>query len=225
MGRVCVGLSPCAGGKLEAGARSCAAPDITGWAALTLGFGLIVTVQGFETSRYLGATYEAGTRIRSMRLAQTLATAIYLVYIVLIAYTFRPDEVALTETAIVDMMRAAAPILPALLVAAALAAQFSAAVADTGGSGGLIAEVSGGRVTPKQAYILVLGIGIALTWSADVFEIISYASRAFAAYYAVQAAIAAWRGWHRSGGRGRTALFAGLALLGVAITVFGEPVE
>ena len=28
-------------------------------------------------------------------------------------------------------------------------------------------------------------LGVALTWRADVFEIISYASRAFAAYYAM----------------------------------------
>ena len=49
------------------------APQVTGWAAFTLMGGLIVTVQGFETSRYLGGTYDAGMRIRSMRLAQMLA--------------------------------------------------------------------------------------------------------------------------------------------------------
>ncbi|MEK9751843.1 MAG: hypothetical protein VW338_01335 [Rhodospirillaceae bacterium] len=37
------------------------------WRAMTLGFGLIVTVQGFETSRYLGDEYDATTRNRSMR--------------------------------------------------------------------------------------------------------------------------------------------------------------
>jgi len=34
-----------------------------GWASITLAFGLIVTVQGFETSRYLGQEYDAPTRI------------------------------------------------------------------------------------------------------------------------------------------------------------------
>jgi amino acid transporter len=33
-----------------------APPSLSGWAALTLMFGLLVTVQGFETSRYLGVT-------------------------------------------------------------------------------------------------------------------------------------------------------------------------
>lgn len=207
-----------AAGRLHAGA-----PTVTGWAALTLGFGLIVTVQGFETSRYLGEEYDAATRIRSMQWAQGLSTLIYLAYIALVAYAFEPDSIALSETAIVDMMAAVAPILPALLVAAALAAQFSAAVADTGGSGGLIAELSGHRLSPKQAYVVVAAIGVTLTWVADVFQIIAYASRAFAAYYAVQAGIAAISA--RKPAPFRAGLYATLALLGVAIALFGQPVE
>lgn len=204
-----------ADGRLHLGAHS-----VTGFAALTLAFGLIVTVQGFETSRYLGNTYDAKTRIVSMQWAQLLATAIYMVYIAFVAYAFEPSGEALKETAIVDMMAVVAPVLPALLVAAALAAQFSAAVADTGGSGGLIAELSRRRITPKQAYLVVGAIGLALTWLSDVFSIISYASRAFAAYYAVQAFIAARTatGWRRI-------LFAGLAILGLAIAIFGQAVE
>ncbi len=111
-------------------------PQISGWAALTLGFGLIVTVQGFETSRYLGATYDTDTRVRSMKWAQWLSAAIYMTYIVLITYTFARDDLLFSETAIVEMMGVITPVLPLLLVAAALAAQFSAAVADTSGSGG-----------------------------------------------------------------------------------------
>ena len=200
-------------------------PRLGGWAAVTLGFGLIVTVQGFETARYLGETYDAPTRIRAMRLAQGLATAIYMIYIALLAYTFRADHVPLTETAIIGLMEQVAPILPVLLVAAALSAQFSAAVADTAGSGGLVAELTRGRVSSRQSYALLVGVGIVLTWSADVFQIISYASRAFAAYYALQAAIAAVAAWRRPGHRGRAAGFAMMAVLGVAITLFGQPVE
>ncbi|MGP1685151.1 MAG: hypothetical protein ACTS8S_22735, partial [Giesbergeria sp.] len=51
-------------------------PRLTGWPAVTLAFGLIVTVQGFETSRYLGAEYDTATRAGSMRLAQWISTAI-----------------------------------------------------------------------------------------------------------------------------------------------------
>ena len=91
--------------------------QVSGWSALTLVFGLIVTVQGFETSRYLGDTYDAKTRIRSMKLAQILSAVIYVVYIVLLVYAFVPGTIELDETAIIGMMQIVAPILPVLLVA------------------------------------------------------------------------------------------------------------
>lgn len=200
-------------------------PGLSGWPAVTLAFGLIVTVQGFETARYLGETYDARTRIRAMQLAQGLATLIYMIYICLLAFDFPTDKVALTETAIIDLMQLVAPILPALLVAAALAAQFSAAVADTAGSGGLVAELTGGRISSRQSYALLVATGILLTWSADVFQIISYASRAFAAYYALQAAIAALAARGRPGATWRVPVFSVLTLLGLAIVIFGTPVE
>ncbi|MEZ5729336.1 MAG: hypothetical protein R3E48_15885 [Burkholderiaceae bacterium] len=195
----------------------------TGWDAMALTAGLLVTVQGFETSRYLGATYDAGTRIRSMRLAQWVSSAIYLVYIALTALVFGRGHEALSETAIIDMMSVVAPILPALLVAAALSAQFSAAIADTGGSGGLFTELSGNRIRPRHAYAMLVALGLVLTWRANVFEIIAYASRAFALYYALQAAIAAIAAW-RSRRLARVALFGAAALLGMAIAVFGEAI-
>ena len=64
------------------------APSVHGISGLTLAFGLIVTVQGFETSRYLGLAYDAQTRIQSMRVAQWLSAAIYMVYVVLLTYSF-----------------------------------------------------------------------------------------------------------------------------------------
>ena len=194
-------------------------PRLTGWPAITLAFGLIVTVQGFETSRYLAAEYSAETRIRSMRVAQLLSTAIYMIYIGLLAFLFPPKTVPLNETTIIDMMGIVAPILPVLLVAAALSAQFSAAVADTNGSGGLIAELSRGRISPRVGYTLLVGIGLLLTWTANVFEIISYASRAFALYYALQSAIAASVAWHQPGHRIRSLLFVALTILGAAEAV------
>lgn len=212
-------------GKAEAGALIFNPPERTGWSAMTLAFGLIVTVQGFETSRYLGDDYDSPTRIQSMRWAQWTSTLIYMSYILLLAFVFERGELALSETAIVSMMGVVAPVLPALLVAAALAAQFSAAVADTSGSGGLFAEVTKRRVSPRQAYAILVGVGLILTWSANLFEIISYASRAFAGYYMLQAAIAALTSW-RAGGQGwRSLLFAALAIVGLLIVIFGEPVE
>jgi hypothetical protein len=199
-------------------------PSVHGISALTLAFGLIVTVQGFETSRYLGLSYDAATRIQSMRLAQWLSALIYMVYVVLLTYSFAADAVPRSETAIIDLMRQVAWILPPLLVAAALSAHFSAAVADTSGSGGLVRELSAGRLPERRAYVLVAAVGLALTWWLHVFEIIALASRAFALYYAMQAAIAAMA--LRQQGR-RLPMWGafGLALLGCLIAVFGRAVE
>ena len=199
-------------------------PSVHGLSALTLAFGLIVTVQGFETSRYLGRAYDAATRMRSMRIAQWLSTVIYMVYVVLLTYSFAADAVPHSETAIIDMMREVAWVLPGLLVAAALSAQFSAAVADTSGSGGLVRELSAGRVPERRAYVVLTLIGVALTWWLNVFEIIALASRAFALYYAIQAAIAAMA----LKAQGRIPAMSGavaLAIIGLLIAVFGQAVE
>lgn len=215
-----VGLVIYFSGQVRDGALVLNAAQQTGWGAVTLGFGLIVTVQGFETSRYLGEEYDAAMRIRSMRLAQIIATLIYMIYIGLLAYAFPVGRMELNETAIIDLMEVVAPVLPVLLVAAALAAQFSAAVADTAGSGGLVHELTGGRIKPRVAYAVLVGFGLMLTWVADVFQIIAYASRAFALYYALQAMLAAMA----AKGSKKVAFWA-LAALGLAVAIFGQPVE
>ena len=201
------------------------APTQTGWAGLTLAFGLIITVQGFETSRYLGDEYKASMRIRSMRYSQWLSAAIYMVYVLLLSYAFDARSVPLTETAIVDMMRVVSIVLPALLVVAALSAQFSAAIADTSGAGGLVEELSGRRVSPRIAYLILVLIGLGFTWFIDIFEIITYASKAFAFYYALQCAIAAVGAVREAKKPVTGVMYAAYALLALAVLVFGQPVE
>ncbi|MCB1492571.1 MAG: hypothetical protein KDJ77_12385 [Rhodobiaceae bacterium] len=220
-----VGLALFFGEKADTDTLVLNPPSLTGWAGVTLAFGLIITVQGFETSRYLGYTYDAPMRIGSMRLAQWIATAIYMTYMLLLGYVFGAGELKLDETAIIDMMARVAPVLPMLLVAAALSAQFSAAIADTGGSGGLIEELTRNRVSPRLAYALLSGIGLVMTWTLHVFEIIAYASRAFAFYYALQALIAASTAWREKRGRVRAAGFAALAVFGFVILLFGTAAE
>jgi amino acid transporter len=67
IGGLLCGLAIHFGDTAQNGALTFNAASVTGWSAVTLIFGLIVTVQGFETSRYLGRHYDAQTRIRSMR--------------------------------------------------------------------------------------------------------------------------------------------------------------
>ena len=197
---------------------------IGGWQGIALAAGLLVTVQGFETSRYLGQDYDAPTRILSMCLAQGVSGAIYMLYILLLSYVFPAGTLVLSETAIIDLMEIVAPILPLLLIAAAISTQFSAAVADTGGSGGLIAELTRGRISTRAGYAVLVTIGLILTWAMSLFEIISYASRAFALYYAIQALIAA-KGAMIKAKPGKAMAFAGLGLAGFAIALFATAVD
>lgn len=197
----------------------------SGWHAFALACGLLITVQGFETSRYLGAAYPAALRVRTMRWAQALSAAIYIAYIGLVGLAFDAGTVPHRETAIIGMMAPVAPWLPALLVAAALAAQFSAAVADTNGCGGLAAEMSGGRLRARVAYAMLVGCALWLTWTSDIYAIISHASRAFAIYYALQCALAAVLA--RQAGRGalRTGGWATLAAAMTLAAAVGIPAE
>jgi hypothetical protein len=112
-----------------------------------------------------------------------------------------------------------------MLIAAALSAQFSAAIADTSGSGGLITEITKGRISSRSGYVILVVLGVGLTWSSNIFEIISYASRAFAFYYSIQAAIAAIIAYKKNTQSAQTYAFAILCLLGICITAFGKSVE
>ncbi len=183
--------------------------------------GCVILVQGFETSRFLGREYDAATRIRSMRRAQLLSTGIYVLFIALVLPHIHAGTVnAAAETAIIDIVGRVAGVLGPLLVLAALASQLSAAVADMGGAGGLLTELTGGRVPASMAYLGITLATLALTWSADIFAIIAFASRGFAAYYLMQCvlAVALARGqwWRQS-------LFALGALLALAVVVLGIP--
>lgn len=211
--------------QASAGSLVISPPQIQGWPAVTLAFGLIVTVQGFETSRYLADEYDAQTRIRSMQLAQWVSTLIYMIYIGLLTFLFAPDAVELSETAIIDMMKIVAPILPIFLIIAALSAQFSAAVADTSGSGGLFAELTRGRIPARLGYAVLVGIGLLLTWTLSVFEIIGYASRAFALFYAIQSLIAAKGALEHPRAPVKAILFLALFVLGIGISIFGTSIE
>lgn len=157
--------------------------------------GLLIIVQGFETSRYLGDEHPAALRIATMRSAQLVSAAIYLVFLSLATVLFHKGLTA-DVTAIIGMTRPLAAVLPILIAVAAIGSQFSAAVADSEGAGGLIEDITERKAPIRYAYFLILLVTVVLTWSTDVNQIIAYASRAFALYYTLQcivAAVVAWR--------------------------------
>jgi NADH:ubiquinone oxidoreductase subunit 6 (subunit J) len=98
-------------------------------------------------------------------------------------------------------------------------------VADTNGCGGLTQEMSRGRIHSRLAYTLLVAMALLLTWSANIYQIISYASRAFALYYALQCALASWTSHRRAGWNWRTIAFAALTSLMLAAAVLGVSVE
>lgn len=151
--------------------------------------GLLIVVQGFETSRFLGDKHSAEERISTMRFAQLLSTAIYLVFIGLVTVLFH-DGLGADVTAIVQMTRPVASVLPICISVAAIGSQFSAAVADNEGAGGLIEDITHRRLSVRYAYLLILIVTLLLTWETDVNQIIAYASRAFALFYALQCLVA-----------------------------------
>ncbi|GAA4104315.1 hypothetical protein [Zhongshania borealis] len=185
--------------------------------------GMLIIVQGFETSRYIGDEYSAETRVSSMRRAQWLSTLIYLLFIVLILPVAGHQQ-GLSETAIIQFGAQISWVLPPLLIIAALMSQFSAAVADTIGGGGLFSEASGHQIAPRRAYLLVTGLALAVTLLTDIFEVISLASRAFALYYLMQCLDALLLA-HKRKERGRSILYAGLAVLMLAVAALGIPAE
>jgi len=196
-----------------------------GWGSVRIAFGLIITVQGFETSRYLEEEHDAVTRIQTMKYAQWISAVIYILYIGLAAISFSISNIGPRETAIIQMTGHIASLLPILLVVAALAAQFSAAVADTNGGGGLMQEMSRGLVSSRVSYVILVVASIALTWMADIYEIISYASRAFAVYYGLQSMLAAFMSSRDSGMSFRTVGFALLAVFLFLVALLGVPAE
>ena len=153
--------------------------------------GVLLVVQGFETSRFLGEKYSPAVRVKSMRIAQLMSGALYIGSVLLlmpVVQSMNLIEINLAE--IVTALAPVAVVLPATLMIAALMSQFSAAVADTGGGGGLLSENSGRRLSTRIGYGCVCISAILLVWAVDLLQIITLASRAFAAYYFIQAILA-----------------------------------
>jgi hypothetical protein len=198
-----------------------------GWREIQIIFGLVILVQGFETSRYLGAAYDADLRARTMRRAQWIATAVYVAFILLVTPHFagRLPEAG-GETAIIDMLKPLGAIVAPLIILTSISSQVSAAVADMNGASGLIGARGDERLTVKWGYALTAAAAIGVTWAANIFEIITYASKAFVFYYGLQCATAALAAHKtKKGGVFITAIAAIGVAAAAAVILFGAPAE
>ena len=177
-------------------------------------FGLLIVVQGFEISRYLGDEYPAEQRIATMRASQIVSAAIYLVFLALTTILFHKGLGA-DVTAIIEMTKPVAVILPVLIAVAAIGSQFSAAVADDSGAGGLLEDITQKKLPVRYAYLLILLVTVTLTWATDVNAIIAYASRAFALFYMFQCVVAFLVAWQHKDLSQRTLRLVNFAFLAV----------
>ena len=191
--------------------------------------GILLVVQGFETSRFLGEKYSADIRVRSMRRAQLISGALYVVSVIALMPIVQHLDLANIQIAeIVSATGLAATALPLMLIVAAIMSQFSAAVADTVGAGCLASESSSGKLSTNRGYLLVSLFAILLIWTADLLEIISFASRAFALYYLLQcvvAVIASRHHYERRVHRLHRTQFATVATILALIVIFAIPAK
>ncbi len=191
--------------------------------------GMLLVVQGFETSRYLGGSYSADMRARTMLWAQGSSSVIYVLFVALVVpvLIYLPPGKA-DDTAIIEVSAYVAWILPFMLIFAALMSQLSAGIADTVGAGGLVAEETGNRVPERLAYPALIAFSIALIWLFDIFEVIAIASRTFAFYYMMQTVIGIIVTRKLLTGRKRSVQLIWFSLLAVIlalIVIFAIPAE
>jgi hypothetical protein len=200
-------------------------PPEGGAGSLPVLLGLLIVVQGFETSRYLGDAFDRGTRIRTMSKAQWVTAAIYLLFFLLLLPVLPAAMQGAGETSILALAATVGALLPAMPTAGAAASQFSSAVADTIGSSGLASGLAGERAGPRRAFPVLGAATLAMLWTTDIFGVIALASRAFAVYYVLQCLLAAAEVQFREGVSARAAGFAARAALAGAAAVFGVRAE
>jgi hypothetical protein len=185
-------------------------------AALVLG-GIVITVQGFETVRYLGDEFDAQTRVRASRLAQLVATSIYLGFVAVATPVMGLGTNAGPDHTLLDITGRIAPWIAIPLVLSAVLSQFSAAIADTAAADGNLRGLNRWFAGPRP-YLISGGAAIVLAAVVPTLTIVAIASRAFAGYYALQAVMA----MRTSLGIPRKSGFGALALLMLAVTAFAE---
>ncbi|MDH7974190.1 hypothetical protein QH494_18530 [Sphingomonas sp. AR_OL41] len=211
---------------MHLGTTATVPPARVSWQSVPMLLGLLITVQGFETSRYLGHAYGQMVRVRTMRHAQWIATVIYLAFLALLTPFLGAAARAEGVAGILDIMRSVAAPLGIFVLIGAVSSQLSAAVADSIGSGGLMNEVSRRRLSVPAAFAIASALAIAVVWLTDPFQVVAVSSRAFALFYAMQCGLALLVSWRT--GEGGWMMRTGASVIGIVClvaTAVGAPAE
>ncbi len=202
---------------------SFAVPKMTNlsvWQVLTIVSGTLIVVQGFETPRYMSEIYNPQIRVKASRWSQVISTGVYVIFVALSLPLAAALNGSFDDNSLLKMIGIASSLLVIPLIVAAVLSQFSAAVADMIAAAGSMAETTHHHIKQRWGYLIIGGGAIALTWSANTFEIVALASRAFAFYYMLQCLVAICVSSSRFQQTGMTLM---AVILGF-ITVFAVPV-
>ncbi len=184
---------------------------------LVLG-GIVITVQGFETVRYLGHEFGTETRVRASRVAQLVAASIYVGIVAVATPVMGIGTPAGADNTLLDITGRVAPLLALPLALSAVLSQLSAAVADTAAADGNLRALSTWTHGPRS-YLAIGVAAILLAATVPTYTIVAVASRAFAAYYALQAVLAL----RTSRGLSRRLGYGALAVVMAAVVVLARP--
>lgn len=186
---------------------------------LVLG-GIVITVQGFETVRYL-QHIDREERIAGCRLSQLISSVVYVLLVALATPLMGLGTSSGADRELLELVQRVAPLLALPLVLCAVLSQFSAATADTEASVGNLRVVGWAPLRGRRRYLLVGAAAAVLAATLGTSLIIVVASRAFAAYYALQCIVAL----RTSDGIWKRAGYGALALVMVAIALLARPAQ
>ncbi len=184
--------------------------------------GFFAIVQGFEAARYMGAYFGGQERVKTMRIAQVIASTVFVLLIALSLILFvqvKPDP---TGTAIFIVSSEVSVFLPFLILAAALGSQLSAIVNAVNSRSEMLIEEVGKGLPQKFTFPFILVPAIVVVLLTDVVSAVALASRVFAAYFLLQSFIAGRLAW-RAQKWGWVAFFAAIGAAMAVIAVFGIP--
>ena len=182
--------------------------------------GLFAIVQGFEAARYIGSRFPGELRITTMRIAQTIATVVFVALLAFVLILFVQVETDFDATAIFIVSDEVGDFMPWLILLAALGSQTSAIIGATmSRSDMMIDETS---ISRRATFVVLLGPAIAVFLLTDVPLAVSLASRVFAVYFVFQAVIA-WILARRVGNWAAVGGFTLIALVMATIAIFGLP--
>ena len=207
--------------RLREGASVLPPPGHLSLGTLPVLLGLLIVVQGFETTRFMGASFPAEIRIRAMRNAQAISAVVYIVFFLLLSPLFPELQKGDGVAAVISVSAAVAAILPLALTVAATGSQLSASVADSIGDVGLIRELTHGKVDARHAYVLIAVVGVGLLAATRVAGVIALASRAFALFHMLQCLVAWEAARKRPEDRRKSWAFLALAFTSGAVFLFG----